>query len=234
MIKKEKLVGISLFLCLSLLSFGISVLYINHELELVEVYVAKENLSARVLIEDKFIQLIKVPKAYLSDQVVLKKNDLVGKYVKLNTSIPKGSLVYSSSIESIDDAIDKPALLLNTNQAVFAIDVNISSTAGNSIQKGSKIDLYGTIKISRETIVDLLFKQVRVLSIKDKNGNEVDPKTNQVPKIMLIAVDQDEIPILTKVIAIGDITITPTSEFFSDEECILYESSSLLGYLYAQ
>ena len=234
MIKKEKLVGISLFLCLSLLSFGISVLYINHELELVEVYVAKENLSARVLIEDKFIQLIKVPKAYLSDQVVLKKNDLIGKYVKLNTSIPKGSLVYSSSIESIDDAIDKPALLLNTNQAVFAIDVNISSTAGNSIQKGSKIDLYGTIKISRETIVDLLFKQVRVLSIKDKNGNEVDPKTNQVPKIMLIAVDQDEIPILTKVIAIGDITITPTSEFFSDEECILYESSSLLGYLYAQ
>lgn len=234
MIKKEKLIGISLFLCLSLLSFGISVLYINHELELVEVYVAKENLSARVLIEDKFIQLIKVPKAYLSDQVVLKKNDLIGKYVKLNTSIPKGSLVYSSSIESIDDAIDKPALLLNTNQAVFAIDVNISSTAGNSIQKGSKIDLYGTIKISRETIVDLLFKQVRVLSIKDKNGNEVDPKTNQVPKIMLIAVDQDEIPILTKAIAIGDITITPTSEFFSDEECILYESSSLLGYLYAQ
>ncbi len=234
MIKKEKLLGVSLFLCLSLLSFGISVLYINHELELVEVYVAKENLSARVLIEDKFIQLIKVPKAYLSDQVVLKKNDLIGKYVKLNTSIPKGSLVYSSSIESIDDAIDKPALLLNTNQAVFAIDVNISSTAGNSIQKGSKIDLYGTIKISRETIVDLLFKQVRVLSIKDKNGNEVDPKTNQVPKIMLIAVDQDEIPILTKVIAIGDITITPTSEFFSDEECILYESSSLLGYLYAQ
>ena len=234
MIKKEKLLGVSLFLCLSLLSFGISVLYINHVLELVEVYVAKENLSARVLIEDKFIQLIKVPKAYLSDQVVLKKNDLIGKYVKLNTSIPKGSLVYSSSIESIDDAIDKPALLLNTNQAVFAIDVNISSTAGNSIQKGSKIDLYGTIKISRETIVDLLFKQVRVLSIKDKNGNEVDPKTNQVPKIMLIAVDQDEIPILTKVIAIGDITITPTSEFFSDEECILYESSSLLGYLYAQ
>ena len=79
-----------------------------------------------------------------------------------------------------------------------------------------------------------MFKQVRGLSIKDKNGNEVNQETNQVPKIMLIAVDQYEIPILTKLIAIGDLTITPTSEFISDEECILYEGSSLLGYLYAQ
>jgi hypothetical protein len=30
------------------------------------------------------------------------------------------------------------------------------------------------------------------------------------------------------------VTITPTSEFFSEEECILYESSIVLGYLYAQ
>lgn len=234
MIKKDKLIFVGIFLSLCLISFGISTLYINKELELVEVYIAKNNLSARVLIDKDSIQLTKVPKAYLSDQVVLKKEDILGKYVKLNTSIPKGSLVYQSSIENINDAIDEPALLLNINQAVFAIDVNISSTAGNSIQKGSKIDIYGTLKHNRETTVDLLFKQVRVLSIKDKNGNEVDTKTNQIPKIMLIAVDQEEIPILTKVIAIGDITITPTSEFFSDEECILYESSLLLGFLYAQ
>jgi len=234
MIKKKSLVFIGLLICMSLISFGISVIYINHELELVEVYVASENLVARTYIDKDSIKLIKIPKAYLSDQVLIDKDDIIGNYVKLNTSIPKGSLVYQSSVESIDDAIDEPALLLNVNQAVFAIDVNISSTAGNSIQSGSKIDIYGTIKNNRETIVDLLFKQVRVLSIKDKNGNEVDNKTNQIPKIMLIAVDQEEIPILTKVIAIGDITITPTSEFFSEEECILFESSILLGYLYAQ
>lgn len=234
MIKKNSIVFVGILICMSLVSYGISVIYINHELELVEVFVASENLVARTYLDQDQIKLIKVPKAYLSDQVLLKKDDIVGKYVKLNTSIPKGSLVYQSSIESIDDAIDEPTLLLNVNQAVFAIDVNISSTAGNSIQSGSKIDIYGTIKNNRETIVDLLFKQVRVLSIKDKNGNEIDNKTNQIPKIMLIAVDQNEIPILTKVIAIGDITITPTSEFFSEDECILYESSILLGYLYAQ
>lgn len=234
MIKKNNVLFVGILVCMSLVSFGISVIYINHELELVEVYVASENLVARSYIDQDSIKLIKVPKAYLSDQVLIKKDDIVGNYVKLNTSIPKGSLVYQSSIESIDDAIDEPALLLNVNQAVFALDVNISSTAGNSIQSGSKIDIYGTIKNNRETIVDLLFKQVRVLSIKDKNGNEVDNKTNQIPKIMLIAVDQSEIPILTKVVAIGDITITPTSEFFSEDECILFESSILLGYLYAQ
>lgn len=233
MIKKQNILFVGVVICICLISYGISIIYINHELELVEVYVANDNLVARTQIDQDSIKLIKIPKAYLSDQVVLKKNDIVGKYVKLNTSIPEGSLVYESSIERLDDTIDKPALLLKVNQAVFALDVNMSSTAGNTIQAGSKIDIYGTIKNNRETIVDLLFKQVRVLSIKDKNGNEVDNKTNQVPKIMLIAVDQEEIPILTKVIAVGDITITPTSEFFSEEECILYDSI-LLGYLYAQ
>jgi len=232
-IKKQNILFVGVVICICLISYGISIIYINHELELVEVYVANDNLVARTQIDQDSIKLIKIPKAYLSDQVVLKKNDIVGKYVKLNTSIPEGSLVYESSIERLDDTIDKPALLLKVNQAVFALDVNMSSTAGNTIQAGSKIDIYGTIKNNRETIVDLLFKQVRVLSIKDKNGNEVDNKTNQVPKIMLIAVDQEEIPILTKVIAVGDITITPTSEFFSEEECILYDSI-LLGYLYAQ
>lgn len=233
MIKKQNILFVGVIICICLISYGISIIYINHELELIEVYVANDNLVARTQIDQDSIKLIKIPKAYLSDQVVLKKNDIVGKYVKLNTSIPEGSLVYESSIEQLDDTIDKPALLLKVNQAVFALDVNMSSTAGNTIQAGSKIDIYGTIKNNRETIVDLLFKQVRVLSIKDKNGNEVDNKTNQVPKIMLIAVDQEEIPILTKVIAVGDITITPTSEFFSEEECILYDSI-LLGYLYAQ
>ena len=233
MIKKQNILFVGVVICICLISYGISIIYINHELELIEVYVANDNLVARTQIDQDSIKLIKIPKAYLSDQVVLKKNDIVGKYVKLNTSIPEGSLVYESSIEQLDDTIDKPALLLKVNQAVFALDVNMSSTAGNTIQAGSKIDIYGTIKNNRETIVDLLFKQVRVLSIKDKNGNEVDNKTNQVPKIMLIAVDQEEIPILTKVIAVGDITITPTSEFFSEEECILYDSI-LLGYLYAQ
>lgn len=233
MIKKQNILFVGVIICICLISYGISIIYINHELELIEVYVANDNLVARTQIDQDSIKLIKIPKAYLSDQVVLKKNDIVGKYVKLNTSIPEGSLVYESSIEQLDDTIDKPALLLKVNQAVFALDVNMSSTAGNTIQAGSKIDIYGTIKNNRETIVDLLFKQVRVLSIKDKNGNEVDNKTNQVPKIMLIAVDQEDIPILTKVIAVGDITITPTSEFFSEEECILYDSI-LLGYLYAQ
>lgn len=233
MIKKQNILFVGVVICICLISYGISIIYINHELELIEVYVANDNLVARTQIDQDSIKLIKIPKAYLSDQVVLNKNDIVGKYVKLNTSIPEGSLVYESSIERLDDTIDKPALLLKVNQAVFALDVNMSSTAGNTIQAGSKIDIYGTIKNNRETIVDLLFKQVRVLSIKDKNGNEVDIKTNQVPKIMLIAVDQEEIPILTKVIAVGDITITPTSEFFSEDECILYDSI-LLGYLYAQ
>lgn len=48
--------------------------------------------------------------------------------------------MYQSSLEWLDDAIDEPALLLNyANQAVFALDVNMVSTAGNSIQKVQRL-----------------------------------------------------------------------------------------------
>jgi hypothetical protein len=84
-----------LILCISLISIGISILYVNHELELVEVYVASENLQSSTLMDEDVIKPIKVPKAYLSEASCFKKEDIVNKYVKLNASIPKGSLIYN-------------------------------------------------------------------------------------------------------------------------------------------
>ena len=72
-----------------------------------------------------------------------------------------------------------------------------------------------------------------MISVKDKNGNEVDRKNNQMPKLLLVAFDQGEIPLITKLIAMGEITITPTAEFFSEDECVLNEQSLLLDILYA-
>ncbi len=52
--------GIALALCL--LAIGGSLLYIHNQLELVEVYVAKEDLSARTLIDEDDLIKIKVLK----------------------------------------------------------------------------------------------------------------------------------------------------------------------------
>ena len=230
---KQSLMHLGIAVGLCLLAVGGSLLYIHNQLELVEVYVAKEVLPARSLLNEESLRKIKVPKAYLSEDALLEKDLIVGKYVKIYASIPKGSLVYGSTIESIEESIDQPSLLLKANQAVYAIDVSLSSTSGNTLQIGSKVDIYGTLKVGRETKVDLLFKQVRVISVKDKNGNEVDRKSNQLPKLLLVAFDQEEIPLITKLIAMGEITITPTAEYFSEDECVLNQDSILLEILYA-
>lgn len=230
---KQSLMHLGIAVGLCLLAVGGSLLYIHNQLELVEVYVAKEVLPARSLLNEESLRKIKVPKAYLSEDALLEKDLIVGKYVKIYASIPKGSLVYGSTIESIEESIDQPSLLLKANQAVYAIDVSLSSTSGNTLQTGSKVDIYGTLKVGRETKVDLLFKQVRVISVKDKNGNEIDRKSNQLPKLLLVAFDQEEIPLITKLIAMGEITITPTAEYFSEDECVLNEDSILLEILYA-
>ena len=62
--QKHSLLHLGIALGLCLLSIGGSSLYIHNQLELVEVYVAKESLAARTLISENNLSKIKVPKAY--------------------------------------------------------------------------------------------------------------------------------------------------------------------------
>jgi hypothetical protein len=120
---------------------------------------------------------------------------------------------------------------LRAHQALMPIEVDLVKTAGKTIQKGQRIDIYGTLKINREVVVDRLFERVRVLSILDKNGEEITSNPKQLPKLMLVAMHESYVPMLTKMMAMGSITITPTAYVHDEEECVLNPFSRLLEYL---
>jgi len=219
-----------LALCMVLMivaTIAINLIYTRTQLEMTQVVMAKHKLAARTQITQEDLSIVEVPKAFLSDQVVMDADDIIGDFVSLDGFIPSGSLIYRSMVEKLDDAIDEPSLLLKPGQAVMALDVNLTSSAGNTLMKGQKIDVYGTIKINRETIVDVLIKQVRVIGVKDKNGEDVTHSGNQIPKILLLAIDQESIPAVTKLLAIGDITLTPTAYNEYETECVENETSLL-------
>jgi len=208
-----------------------SKIYVDQRLDLVEVPVAASVLQPRTLIEEEDIIMIKVPKAYLQNSIVLDMKDLVGKYTLIRSEIPQGSFIYDSMIESIDQAKDASSLLLLENQVVYALDVDLKMTSGNTLQPFQKVDLYVSILHNRLTVVDRLIRNVRILSLKDKNGKELE-KATDLPKLMLIAINQDQVSILTKAIELGDLIITPCSSQSIESESILIEDTTLLKVLY--
>ena len=74
--------------------FGVAVLfvslyfYLDYRLGTKEVAIAKYSLNNRTLISEETIEFVKVPKSYLNEEVLTLKEDIVGKYVKINAFVP--------------------------------------------------------------------------------------------------------------------------------------------------
>ena len=219
--------GIGL-LVLLLLAFGFSTVYINHQLDLVDVYVALHTIDARTIIKDDDLSLIQVPKAYLNPEAIIDKTEILGKYTLIQGVIPKGSYFYTGMLESIDIAVDRSTLMLKDLQVVFTLEVDLVLTAGNTLSAGQKVDIYGTIRNSSKTVVDLLISQVRILSIKDKSGNELKPSSKESPKLMLLAIQKDQVVLLTKLLTLGDISLTATPYDDATQESLLNPQSTVL------
>jgi Flp pilus assembly protein CpaB len=229
--RKDRLILGGLMIGLLSVSYLGSKIYIDHRLNLVDVPVASSVLSPRTLISEKDIVWVKMPKAYLSPSIILDPQALIGKYTLITSEIPVGSVFYGSLVETLENAKDYPSLLLHDQQVVYALDVDLKMTSGNTLQPFQKVDLYVALVHNRLTIVDRLISNIRILSLKDKNGKDLE-KATDIPKIMLIALDQELVPLLTKAIELGDLIITPISKDDTLEECILIEKTTLLKVLY--
>lgn len=215
------------------LSYLGSQIYIDNRLDLVEVPIALGDLAPRTLITKEDIGLIRMPKAYLPNSIILDTDELIGKYTLITGQIPQGSFIYASMVETLQQAKDYPSLLLNEGQVVYALDVDLKSTSGNTLQPFQKIDLYLSLEHNHLTLVDQLIGNVRILSLKDKNGKDLQ-KASELPKLMLVALDQKLVPLLTKAIALGELILTPVYDQNDPKESILIENTQLLKVLYAR
>ncbi len=208
-----------------------STIYIDNRLKLVDVPVVLSDLGPRSEIVSEDIGIVKMPAAYLPQGLILDKETLIGQYTLMSTSIPKGSFIYDTMVETLQDAKDYPSLLLKEGQVVYALEVDLKNTSGNTLQPFQSVDLYVSLVSNRVTIVDQLIGQVRILSLKDKNGKDIE-KATELPKLMLIALDQELVSVLTKAIQLGDLIITPSAKNTSDKESVLIEKTTLLKILY--
>ncbi len=233
---KSKKIAVS---CTGLILLAIANVFLfksalEKSIDLVDVYVASSDIAPRVEITEEMIETISIPSAYLNFNVALNKDEILGKWTEIQGMIPKGSLFYKSMLYEETDLPDMPALLLKEDQVVYSLTTDLVSCAGNSLVPNQKVDIYGTVEPQRnKPIVDLLISNVRILSLKDRNGIDMEnEKSQSIPYVITLALNKDQISILSTAAKIGSISFYTSSFSYQDQkESILNSNSVILEYL---
>ena len=194
-------------------------------------YVAKHQLSQRSQINEDDLERIEVSKQYTFNDIYVDLNDILGKYVKLSYTIPKGSFIYKTSIES--DIGDYANTLLSSNEVNYDLFINDIKINTANIKTNMYIDLYLTINSKDKLISDLLIANARVTGLYD-NNNKLIPDYDKDSRVSIvsIAIDKECVNILNKAQIIGELDcVINSSSYDTNLKTKLNSNSIIFEYL---
>jgi len=200
---------------------GVVALYIGYNyrvsqaVTLMSVPVAKININPRTEITADAITYVKVPRSTIDGfkNIITDPNQIRGKMVSYNASIPQNSFFFSSSIMSKQDMPDSANTDIPDGYTIFSLPVNLESTYYNSIYPGNYIDLYvaGRNDLTNKILYGKFIEKIEVLAVKDNKGQHVFESTieERIPANLMFAVPDDLHQLLEKAKRVSGITIIP-------------------------
>ena len=205
--------------------------YLDYRLGMKEVATSKYSLKNRTLISEDEIEFIKVPDAYLNEEVLVSKEDIVGKYVKINTSVPKGSFFYRGALDDYENIKDKLGSELLEGEVNFDISANNIKVNQAYLTKGMYVDIYLTIN-SDKVLSDLLINNVRIIGLYDNNHHEIkDYDIDSYLQDISLAVNKEALPYLNKAEVIGELSIVVSNNSYENVTSKLNKNSAIFTYL---
>ncbi len=217
---------------------GVIVLYIGYNSRIssainpIEVPYAKETIAPGTKITEDLVGVVEVPPAMLKGEAFQNSSDVIGKYANADSVIPEGSLFYGRAVVSKEDLPDSIILDYPDGYVLYNLTVNMETTYGNSIFPGNYIDIYLKAVNSAEdaestqkdkVMLGKLFENVKVLAVKDADGNNVFENLDQktTPAQIIFALPADDYVLLRKASYLRTYETTiipvPTAESLKDE-----------------
>ncbi len=182
---------------------------VKNSVDYIEIPVASVLITPRTQISDSHIRMERVPSALVSDNVYSNTEDILDLWVKYSVTLAPGSFFYHEYVEVAENVGDHPQLMLEHGQGVASLAVDLLTSAGNTLYPGQFVDIVFTSKDKRKPIIsDVIFRSVRVLAVKDRNGLDMsDPKSQKIPAVALLALNQQDIPLFLHAQIFGDIDL---------------------------
>lgn len=197
---KNVVTVIGVIIILGLLYWGYNS-KIEKETSPVKVPVATQTIQPRTLITEDMIKYITVPSASVGPNVIRTSNQIVGKYSDVNSVIPSGSMFYQDVLIEEKELPDSAFVEVPEGQRPYALSVTTASTYGNSIFPGNVIDVYmKAVDENGQVMVGRFLQDVKVLAVKDSNGNNVFENTaeNRTPATLTFGVPENIYILLKK------------------------------------
>ena len=223
---------------------AIVVLYVAYNMRVksainpVTVPYALEQISPGTQITSDMVGTREVPPSMLSGDVITSQSAVIDKYSNADTVIPKGSLFYERTVVEKEQLPANIILDYPKGYVLFNLDVSTNSTYGNSVYPGNYIDIWlkAVNNISEEAIAagnfdrseadkvmySKLIKNVKILAVKDANGDPVFANLDEQkkPSMIIFAVPEDMFVLLRKAENMKtyqtSIEIVPTNESLKD------------------
>lgn len=227
--KKKILIIFSIVLFIVALVTGLW-FFVKYKVGYTDVYVASRQINQRTKIKQEDLVKITAPKDYLKDNVCLNLDEIIDKYVKLSFTIPKGSLIYKTSLEENINDLGNTLLLENeVNYDIYLSDVKINTA---NLNKNMYIDLYLTINNSETLISDLLIENARITGLFDSSSKPINDYSNEKVYIMSIAINKEYVNYLNKARMLGELSsVVNNGTYQTNKTSKLNLKSDLLQYL---
>lgn len=226
--KKALICITSIVVILGLLYLGFF-LRIDSVIDLQTTYVASHNIPPRSRVMEEDIMEIQIPKAYLQNYTFNKKEDIIGKYTDIQGKIPAGSCFYEGMLIKEDELPDYPSSQLRGGQAAYTLETDLARIGG-SVIAGQRVDLHVSIdRRGLSPITGYLFENVRLIAIKDHKGLDLeDENSTGIPYLAILAINQEDVPILTLAEQLGEIRLFSSSATYdSTKEAMLLDNSDV-------
>lgn len=191
--KKKSMIVVSVGLVV-LLNVSGSLLAVRALSKTVDVLLVKQSLPPRTKITEDHLETVSMPKNTIPMNIYVDQDDVIGKVVSFDASLYKGMFLFKEALEDPLLTSDAPLLRLKENQVAVSMGVDVLKSLGNTLLSGQYVDVVVTLSIKKENpLVETIFSNVRVLSVKDRYGLDMtDPKSQRAPAVVLLAINHED------------------------------------------
>ena len=207
----------------------------------VKVPVAAQEIGPQTRITNEDLRITEIAGSMISSDVVKSKEYLIGKYTKVNVTIPEGSVIYTSWVDEQGNIPGNwiEQLDYEAGELGYYMSVDVESTLGNSVLPGTYIDIYMKATADNGTVMfGKLLKNAKVLVVHDSMGQNVFSSTSSeaTPAKIGFGVDPDMYILLHKIEYLYDVSlvIAPRGMTLPEEDYVIVASSTLRDYVDAR
>lgn len=145
-----------------------------------DVPIAAVNIQPRTEITEEMLTYVDIPPILLQDEVITSRGAILGMFSNYNAVIPQGSLFYRGVLVDKSELPDTAFTEVEDGHIPYSFRVDMESTFGNSIFPGNVIDIYMKAEDESDQImVGRFLRNVKVLAVKDSEGNHVFENTEE-------------------------------------------------------